>query len=265
MTNHLLTEVRDGIATATLNRPDVLNALSPDMMAALIEFLGNIERDRAVRCVVFRGAGDHFMAGGDVKRFAGMADMTGEERRKEMEASIHRLHPAIFLLRRMPKPVIASVRGAAAGFGLSLAMACDLVIASEDSFFTLAYVNIGTSPDGSGTYFLPRLVGLKKAMEIALLGDRFDAAAARAMGVVNFVVPTDELEAETTKLARRLADGPTRAIGNTKRLLNASLGRSLESQLEAEALAFADCASTDDWAEGVTAFVEKRAPRFRGE
>lgn len=265
MTDHLLTEVRDGVATVTLNRPDVLNALSADMVEGLTRFMGEIEHDRAVRCMVIRGAGEHFMAGGDVKRFAGMAAMTGDERRKAMEASIHDLHPAIFLLRRMTKPVIASVRGAAAGFGLSLAMACDMVIAAEDAFFTLAYVNIGTSPDGSGTYFLPRLVGLKKAMEIALLGDRFDAAMAKALGIINFVVPTEALAAETAKLAGRLAAGPARALGNTKRLLNASLGRSLESQLEAEALAFSECAASDDWMEGVSAFVEKRAPRFRGE
>ncbi|MGH6991538.1 MAG: enoyl-CoA hydratase-related protein, partial [Stellaceae bacterium] len=160
--------------------------------------------------------------------------------------------------------VVASVQGAAAGFGLSLMMACDLVIAADSAFFTLAYINIGTSPDGSGTYFLPRVVGQKKAMEIALLGDRFDAATAKAMGLINFIVPAAELEAETMKLATRLATGPTRAIANTKRLINHSLERSLESQLQAEAMSFADCAASEDWLEGVKAFAEKRRPAFKG-
>ena len=264
MSEHLLMEVRDGIATLTLNRPEVLNALSGEMVEDLKAALLGIERDETVRCGVIRGAGEHFMAGGDLKNFATAATLGAEERRALFEGFIHDLHPAIITLRRMRKPVLASVRGAAAGFGLSLAMACDLVIAADDAFFTLAYVNIGTSPDGSGTYFLPRLVGMKKAMEIALLGDRFDAATAKEYGIVNFVVPSGDLDKETVALATRLANGPTHAMGNTKLLLNASLEHSLESQLQAEAVSFADCSATDDWAEGVTAFAQKRTPVFKG-
>ena len=189
-----------------------------------------------MRCLVIEGAGDHFMAGGDLKYFLGQfqANPDPEARRRLFENFIHELHPAIFALRRMRKPVIASVQGACAGFGLSLAMACDLTIAADNAYFTLAYINIATSPDGSGTYFLPRLVGLKTAMEIALLGDRFDATRAQARGLVNFVVPQADLAAETANLAARLASGPTHAIANTKALLNASLSRDLEAQLAAD-------------------------------
>jgi len=144
-------------------------------------------------------------------------------------------------------------------------MACDLVIAADTSFFTLAYVHIGTSPDGGSTFLLPRTVGMKKAMEIALLGDRFDAKTAQQWGLVNFVVPAAQLADETRKLAERIASGPSHALGNTKLLLNSSLGNTLESQLQAEGVSFADCAATRDWAEGVTAFGEKRKPQFRGE
>ncbi|TNE40994.1 MAG: enoyl-CoA hydratase [Alphaproteobacteria bacterium] len=265
MTDHLLMDVKDGIATLTLNRPEARNALSMEMRTALYERLIEIESDDSIRCVVITGAGEHFQAGGDVKSFNEYAKMPSEERRQNFEKRIHTLHPTVFLLTRMRKPVIASVRGGAAGFGLSLMMACDMVIASDDAFMTLAYINIGTTPDGSGTYMLPRIVGLKKAMEIAMLGDRFTAAEAKDLGLVNYVVPTADLEAETAKLAKRLANGPTVAIGETKRLLNGSLNNSLETQLSMEAQGFAACAASDDWVEGVTAFKEKRRPEFKGK
>jgi 2-(1,2-epoxy-1,2-dihydrophenyl)acetyl-CoA isomerase len=264
MSEDLVTAIEGAVATCTLNRPASLNALSVEMLQGMKAFFARIEHDAAVRCLVIRGAGEHFMSGGDVKSFTQMFAMPPAERRSAFEGYIHELHPAIFTLRRMRKPVLASVQGACAGFGLSLAMACDLVIAADSAFFTLAYVNIGTSPDGSGTYFLPRLVGLKKAMEIALLGERFDAATAKALGIVNYVVPAAALAEETARLAARLAAGPTHAIGNTKTLLNASLDRSLEGQLQAEALSFADCTTTNDMREGIMAFVQKRKPGFAG-
>lgn len=259
------TSIDGPIATFTLDRPSALNALSDEMVLGMKQFFAEIERDPSVRCLVIAGAGDHFMAGGDLKHFQGLFQKhDAEARRRLFEEFIHQLHPAIFTLRRMRKPVIASVQGACAGFGLSLAMACDLTIAADNAYFTLAYINIATSPDGSGTYFLPRLVGLKTAMEIALLGDRFDAAKAQARGLVNFVVPQADLAAETAKLAARLANGPTHAIGNTKALLNASLSRDLEAQLAAEAVSFADCTTTEDMAEGLGAFVAKRKPVYKG-
>lgn len=264
MSDHLLYEKKDGIATLIMNRPESRNALSIEMREKLFQCVTDIETDDEVRCVVIKGAGDHFMAGGDVISFAEIAKQDPDERRKMFEARIHGLHPTMFTMRRMQKPIIGCVQGAAAGFGLSFAMACDLVIASDDAFFTLAYINIATTPDGSGTYSLPRMVGLKKAMEIAMLGDRFDAEEAYRIGLVNRVVPKADLQAETDKLARRLANGPTVAIGRTKRMMHASLTNSMEEQLSLEAENFAACSATNDWAEGVTSFAEKRKPEFKG-
>lgn len=260
-------EVRyqDGIATLVMNRPEARNALSMNMRAALADVLHDIERDESVRCVVLTGAGDHFMAGGDVKGMGESIKKSPEEIRKEFILRIHDLHPIMFAMRRMPKPIIASCQGAAAGAGVSMALACDLIIASEDAFFTLAYCRIGTSPDGSSSFHLPRAVGIKKAMEIALLGDRFDAQTAKAIGMINFVVPTAELEGETNALAQRLAAGPTHVYGNTKALFYRSLESEFEAQLQAEAEYFSDCASRPDFKEGVSAFIEKREAKFTGK
>ncbi len=261
----LLIETADGIATLTMNRPDARNALSSEMRAGLDEAFHRFESDDDVRCVVLRGAGEHFMAGGDVKSFAGMlAEEEPQDMRDLFLHRIHDLHLIMFAMRRLPKPIVASVRGAAAGAGVSLAACCDLIIAAEDSFFTLAYSLIGTSPDGGSTFQLPRAIGAKKAMEMALLGDRIAATDLARFGLVNFVVPTDDLADETDKLAQRLAAGPTRAYGQAKRLIYASLENQMERQLQMEAEAFADCATTDDFREGVMAFVEKRRAVFRG-
>lgn len=261
----LLVDINDGIATLTFNRPEARNALSLELRAQLREALQACEFDDAVRCIVMRGAGGHFMAGGDVKSMATKIDQPTNKLRAEFMNRIHDLHPIMYTMRRMAKPIIASVEGAAAGAGVSMALAADLVIAAEDSYFTLAYVHIGTSPDGSASFHLPRAVGIKKAMEIALLGERFDARAAQSIGMINFVVPTAELSAETDKLARRLANGPTHVYGNTKRLLYRSLENEFEAQLQLEAETFADCAIRADFREGVTAFIEKRKAKFTGK
>jgi 2-(1,2-epoxy-1,2-dihydrophenyl)acetyl-CoA isomerase len=253
-----------GVTTLTLNRPQALNALNRDLTLQLRDAVFAAEQDPSVRCVVLRG-GEHFMAGGDLKWFQQLVN-SGEPAalRVQFAAFIQEVHPLILSLRRMPKPVVASVRGAAAGFGMSLMMATDLVIAADSAYFTLAYSAIGVSPDGGSTFALPRIVGQKKAMEIALLGERFDATTAERIGLVNRVVPSASLDAETAKLATRLASGPTAVYARTKALLNGSLNAGLESQLQREAEAFAHSASEPDFEEGLAAFIEKRKPQFRG-
>ena len=261
----LLIECAEGVATLTMNRPEARNAFSPEMRAGLDAAFHRFESDDAVRCVVLRGAGEHFMAGGDVKSFASiLSEEEPADIRDLLLHRIHALHTVMFAMRRLPKPIIASVRGAAAGAGVSLAACCDLIIAAEDAFFTLAYTRIGTSPDGGSTYALPRALGVKKTMEMALLGERLDAETMACFGFVNFVVPTHDLDTETDKLAGRLAAGATRAYGHAKRLIYGSFENQMERQLQMEAEAFADCATTVDFREGVTAFLEKRPAAFQG-
>lgn len=263
MSEVILSEVKGGVATVTMNRPTALNALNDELTQALRTVTADLEYDESVRVVVLRG-GDHFMAGGDLKEFHRGVGDGAVELRIRFERMIHEIHEAITAIRRMPKPVVASVNGAAAGFGLSLMMACDLVMAADSAYFTLAYCHIGATPDGGSTYALPRALGMKRAMEIALLGERFDAARALDLGLVNWVVPADRLDAETAKFAARLAAGPTRVYGRTKALLLASPQNNLETQLQREAEMFAMTATEPDFAEGLTAFVEKRKPNFKG-
>ncbi len=257
-------DIQDHIATITFNRPEARNALSMEMREGLAEYTAMAEFDPNVRCVVLQGAGGHFMAGGDVKSFKERQGLPGTERQLAVTRGLHTLHYAIYRVRRMPKPVIASVQGAAAGAGVSLAIACDLVIASEDAFFVLAYANLGLSPDGSSTWFLPRAVGQKRAMEMALLAERIDAETALDWGLINRVVPAAQLAAETDKLARRLASGPTLAYGRAKALLSASFDNTMEHQLELEGRSIAESMVTEDHVEGVNAFIEKRTPVFKG-
>lgn len=262
----VLVESRGGICRITLNRPKSLNAITPDMAKALDHVAAAIAKDKDIRVVVIKGAGDHFMAGGDVKGFKARLDgMSGEkEIRGHFEEMLGIVHGFIASFREMPQPVVAVVKGAVAGAGVSLMLAADIVLAADDAIFTLAYSNLGTSPDAGSTYALPRVVGLKRAFEIALLADRFDAKAALAAGMINRVLPAAQLEAEAEKLVARLAGGPAVAYARTKALLNGSFDRTLKEQLDAESKAFADCATTKDFAEGVAAFVEKRPPRFTG-
>ncbi len=265
MSDELLTEVRDGVARMTFNRPHERNALGPTTIEEMMAFVREVEARPEVRVILLSGTGEHFMAGGNVKSFAKIVqDSSPDERRRMFEERIHKMHIMFYTMARMPQPIIAAVRGGCAGVGLSFVLACDMAIASETAFFTMGYIHIGTSPDGSATYHLPRTVGRKKAMELALLGDRFPAADAERYGIVNRVVPDADLEARAEEIAQRLASGPAVAIGNTKRLLNASLQNSIESQLQMEGEMFARCAASADWVEGVTAFAEKRKTRFTG-
>jgi 2-(1,2-epoxy-1,2-dihydrophenyl)acetyl-CoA isomerase len=264
MADPILVDKRDGVATITFNRPQVRNAIDQDKIWMLQEALATLELDHDTRVIVLTGAGDHFLAGGDVTFFEKSLTWSAEERRRQFEAVVLRINPVMLTLRRMPQPVIASVRGAAAGWGVSLVMASDLAIAAEDARFVFAYTLIGACPEGSGSYFLPRTLGAKKAMELALLSERVGAAEALQLGLVNRVVPGAQLEEATHELALRLAAGPTLAYGITKRLINRGLSNTLEMQLQAEAEAFAECATTEDFAEGVRAFLQHRKPSFAG-
>ena len=260
--SHFIGTIESGIAWATLNRPESMNAFSFEMRDELIRFLQRAEADDQVRCVVLRGAGGNFMAGGDVKAFTAQIALPPDERRALFEAMCHAMHPIIYLMRRMGKPVVASIDGACAGLGMSLVLASDLAIAADNAVFTLAYVKIGTTPDGGASFLLPRTVGMKRAMEIALLSDRLDAHTAERHGIVNRVVAADRLAAETEALARRLADGATQAIARTKLLLSSALEHGLETHLQLEGMNFAASTLTGDMLEGVSAFVEKRRPKF---
>ena len=256
---------RDGpVATLTLNRPDALNVLDEAMVDALVARAKEVADDDSLRVVVLAGAGRHFMAGGDIRSFATSLANPPADRQQAFQRMVERMHGAIEHLQRMPHPLVGCVHGAVAGFGFSLMNACDLVVAADDAYFAAAYRHIGLSPDGGGSWTLPRLVGQRRAMEIMLLAERFDAAEALHLGLVNKVVPLPHLEAATAAIVASLVTGPTRALRNTTRLLRAASTTSLSEQLQAEAISFGQCTATDDFVEGIRAFVGKRAPRFGG-
>lgn len=262
--SHLLLDVVDGVGFITLNRPEARNAASPAMVDGLLDGTARFESDSAVRCLVIRAAGDHFMAGGDVKGFHAGLVGDREAHVAGFEQRILRGHQIFNRLRRMPKPVLVATQGAVAGLGISILMASDLAIAADDAFYTLAYRHVGLSMDGCVSYTLPRVIGERKALELALLGERFDAAEALGLGMVNRVVPAADLAAETDRLARRLADGPTLALAAMKKLIRGSMESSFDEQSHREAETIAAMVVTEDHLEGVTAFVEKRRTTFRG-
>lgn len=249
---------RDGaVAYISFNQPNRLNTLDVPSVKAFRAICTLIAEDRGVRAVVVRGAGRAFGVGGDL---AGMrTDAAGTAKQL-----IENLHAGLLTLSRIDAPVIASLQGAVAGGSLSLALACDLAIAAEGTVFNLAYSRIGASCDGSSSWHLPRIVGLRRAMAIALLSDNIDTAQALDLGLVNKVVPAAELATETAALAHRLAQGPTHGYGRIKRLLRDSLGNDLPAQLDAEQAAFLEGTKTQDFAEGLNAFFDKRPPRFSG-
>ena len=258
----VLYEVSNSVATLTLNRAESLNAVNPSMIDALLAASSRAASDPDVRAVIVCTSGKHFMAGGDLNWFHDQMALPDETCRENYDSLIEGVQALVLSFRRMEKPVIAAVQGAVAGFGLSLMMAADLALAAENTYFTLAYSNIALSPDGGATWTLPRLVGLKKAMEIALLGERFDAACAKDLGLINRLVPLDQLQSETRKMAERLASGPSAALAQTKALLNQAFDHSFDDQLLAEQRFFVDCATHPDFAEGLAGFFEKRRPVF---
>jgi 2-(1,2-epoxy-1,2-dihydrophenyl)acetyl-CoA isomerase len=251
----------DGVATVELNRPDRMNAWGKELGIDLLEAVRAAAEDEQVRAVVVRGAGRGFCSGADLK---GGFDPRPDGKPDVLTALHERYHPVISLLRTMPKPVLAAVHGAAAGVGVSLALACDLVVAAESAYFVLAFVNIGLMPDGGSTFLVPARVGFARAAEMALLGERLDARAALEWGLINRVFPDDEFDARVQELAARLAAGPPRSYAASKRALNASVFGDFDPQLELEATLQQELAATGDFAEGVTAFLEKRPAGFQG-
>lgn len=256
----LILEAGGPIATITLNRPAQLNALDIAMAEAFEAAVNQLAKQPDLRVIVLKGAGRGFMAGGDL----GVIQRALTEGPQIADQIMLPLHRGLIKLAELPQPVLASLHGPVAGAGMSVAMAADLAIASDDAKFTLAYARIGASPDGSGTWHLPRLVGLRKAMEIAMLADTIDAQEALRLGLVNQVVPAANLASATQALAERLANGPTQAYGKIKRLLRDSLDHTLPAQLAAEREAFHQSMKTTDFAEGIAAFLQKRSPRFNG-
>ena len=249
---------REGaVATLCFNRPAALNALDVAMAEAFLAAAQCIAADKTVRAVLLSGAGKGFMAGGDLAVL--QADPQGGAK-----ALIGPLHEALVVLAGIDAPIVAQVHGVAAGAGLSLMLQSDFVLAAEGTRFHLAYVNIGASCDVGASWALPRWVGLRRALEIALLGDMLDAAAAERMGLINRVLPADALAGEAMALAQRLADGPTVALGQLRRLMRSSFDRALPEQLDAESAAFQVCAATDDFRTGVDAFFTRGKPQFTG-
>lgn len=254
-------EVDAGVATVTFNRPDNANAMDLPLMAELMHAAIRCDEDRRIRAVVVTGEGTFFSAGGDLAGFSGAGDEAGVLL-KEMTTYFH---AAISRFSRMNPPVIAAVNGTAAGAGMSFVAACDLAIAAESAMFTSAYTAASLTPDGSSTYFVPRLVGMRRAMELMLTNRRLSAAEALEWGLINQVVPDGELLATARSLASRLAEGGTLAFGAVKRLLHESFAGTLETQMELEARAIAAMSHTHDGREGIEAFLGKRRPTFLGE
>jgi 2-(1,2-epoxy-1,2-dihydrophenyl)acetyl-CoA isomerase len=247
---------RDGaVQTITLNRPDVLNAFNRALHKSLREAL-NEARDPEVRAVVLTGAGRGFSAGQDLKEFGETADIRDPLRES--------YHPNVLAIRALEKPVIAAVNGVCAGAGLSLACVCDVRIAADDASFVPGFIGIGLVPDAGGTYFLHRLLGASRAFEWMSSNRRLTAAEAQAWGLVSEVVEDDALRVRAAELAATYAAGPTRGIGMTKRLFDHADNATLEEQLEMEAQLQAAATQTEDFREGVAAFLEKRAPEFKG-
>jgi 2-(1,2-epoxy-1,2-dihydrophenyl)acetyl-CoA isomerase len=257
---NLLFEVGDGVATLTLNRPEAANgidlALGRDLMQAAIR----CDEDPSIRAVVLTGAGRMFCAGGDLKAFAGL----GDDLPRGLKELTTYLHAATSRFARMQAPLVTAINGPAAGAGMSLAVASEIAIAAASAKFTMAYTAAGLSPDGSSTYYLPRLIGMRRTQELMLTNRRLSAEEALDWGLITKVVPDESLADEARGAAQRLAQGPTRAYGRVKSLLSTALHESLETQMELESRGIAAMAGTADGREGIQAFLEKRAPTFTG-
>ncbi|HKR89406.1 MAG TPA: enoyl-CoA hydratase-related protein [Phenylobacterium sp.] len=261
MANGVLFEVDGPVATITLNRPEVGNALDIPMSRELMELAIRCEGDAAIRCVVLTGAGKLFCGGGDMAAFAAAGEALPEFLR---EITTY-LHSAISVFARMDKPLVTAINGSTAGAGIGLAILGDIALAEPTASFSLAYTGIGLTPDGGATWLLPRLIGLRRAQELCLTNRKVRAEEAASLGLVTRVVEAGTLAAETAKVAGDLAKGATAALGATRKMLVESTSNTLESQLQLESRVISDQSRNYEGQEGVTAFLEKRAPRFLKE
>lgn len=259
----LIYEKTEGIAVITLNRPDVLNAVNEKMGQELLDALRTADRDNEVRCLIITGKGRAFCAGEDIQALRGQYERG--ENPKLGERLLTKYNPIIMRIRRMEKPVIAAVNGVAAGAGAGIAYSCDIRVASDTAKFLQAFIRVGLAPDSGTSYFLPRLVGFAKALELSLTGDELTSEDAKRLGIVSKVVPAGELMTSAQELAAKFAAGPTRAIGLTKRALNKSIASDIETTLEYESYLQEIAGATSDHVEAVKAFFEKRKPAFRGK
>lgn len=250
----------DGVAHLTLNRPDATNAIDVKLANDFADVAERLAGEPQVRAVLLTGAGDRFCAGGDVRSFAS----AGANLHQALAEIIAPLHRAVDDLAELDAPVVAAVQGSAAGAGLALVAGADYVLAAQSAQLVMAYTGIGLIPDGGSTWYLPRVIGLRRATELALTNRVLSADEACDWGLVNQVVADADLQSEAAAVATKLAAGPTRALGQAKRLLRQSLDRDLNEQLDAEAAAMVAAGRSADGREGVAAFVEKRAAEFRG-
>jgi 2-(1,2-epoxy-1,2-dihydrophenyl)acetyl-CoA isomerase len=255
--------VLNGAATVELNRPRALNAWNQQLGHDLLAALRQVAEDDAVRAIVITGAGRAFSSGADLKDISG-GQLTPSGRPDVYTTLTERYHPIMRAIRDVPKPVVAAVNGPAVGIGCSLALCCDLIVAGEGAYFLLAFVNIGLVPDGGSSLFVPTRVGIARATEMAMLGERIGAEQALQWGLINRVVADERLPQEVSALAARLAAGPTRSYAGAKRQLNAWLYRDMDAQLELEAQMQGEMAESDDFMEGAMSFLQKRPPVFTG-
>ncbi|MDC7994545.1 enoyl-CoA hydratase-related protein [Altibacter sp. HG106] len=260
MSTTLQTEISNHVATIRLNRPEVFNSFNREMALALQTILDDMEKNDAVRAIVLTGNGKAFCAGQDLKEVTSAEQNPGFKKILE-----EHYNPIIQRLRAIEKPIIAAVNGVAAGAGANIALACDVVIATEQASFIQAFSKIGLIPDSGGTFFLPRLIGFQKASALMMLGDKVSASEAEKLGMIYKVVAAEDFSEVIQNTAAQLAQMPTKALGMTKRLLNESMTNDMTAQLELEGKLQIEAAQSDDYAEGVDAFVNKRKPNFKGK